>query len=217
MVYIDDKEVSDKLCSNKGSGSLELYKEYTIPFIGKNDVEVRLKSDNFDYKQKITPNSNNKVSSSVSIFAPVEEPEKVFAYIKDSWNEMCSKYLVGESASCVQDYIADNASYDLCNTVWDGFEEIHVGDSSNGGMKNENYNLTICRPSSKGSVYWISDTQIMCYFDYELTWFYTLGKTNQSTHQCSSVILSVENGVYKFYKFLDKGLFFEANNYSKEW
>lgn len=217
VVYIEGKEVSDTLCTSATSGSNVLYKEYSIPYIGKNDVEIRLLSDNFDYTQKVTPNSNNKISNSVSVFAPVQEPSKTFSYIKDSWNALCAKYLAGESASCVQDYIADNASYDLCNIVWDGFEEIHVGDSKNDGIKNENYNLTVCKPSSKGDVYWISDNQIMCYFDYELTWYYILGKTNQSTHQCSSVILSVENDVYKFYEFIDKGLFFEANNYAKEW
>lgn len=216
-VYIEGKEVSEKLCTNDDAGPSELCKEYTIPYIGKNDVEVRLVSENFDYAQLVTPNSNNGISASVSVFKPVDEPEKCFSYVKDSWNALCAKYLIGEKASCVQDYIADNASYDLCNTVWDGFEEIHVGDSSQGGFKNENYNLTVCKASSKGNVYWISDTHVMCYFDYELTWYYTFGKTNQSTHQNSSVVLSVENGVYKFYDFLDTGLFFEANNYSNEW
>lgn len=216
-VYIDGKEVSESLCSNDEAGPTELCKEYTIPYIGKNDVEVRIICENYDYTKTITPNSNNSVSNSVSILKPVDEPEKCFSYVKDTWNAMCAKYLIGEKASCVQDYIADDASYDLCNTVWDGFEEIHVGDSSQGGFKNENYNLSVCKASSKGNVYWLSDTHIMCYFDYELTWYYTFGKSNQSTHQNSSVVLSVENGVYKFYDFPDTGLFFEANNYSNEW
>lgn len=217
QVYIDGKEVSEDLCSDEESGPTELCKDYTVPFIGKNDVEIRVRCENFDYTQKVTPNSDNNITTSVSVFKPVEEPEKCFSYVKDTWNALCAKYLVGEKASCVQDYIAKDASYDLCNTVWDGFEEIHIGDSSNGGFKNENYKLTVCKASSKGNVYWISDTQVMCYFDYELTWYYTFGKANQSTHQNSSVILSVENGVYKFYEFLDNGLFFEANNYSNEW
>lgn len=216
-VYIDGKAVSEELCSDDEAGQSQLCKEYTIPYIGKNDVEIRIKSENFDYTQKVTPNSNNSISSSVSVFKPVDEPEKCFSFIKDSWNEMCSKYLIGEPASCVQDYIARNASYDLCNTVWDGFEEIHVGASSQGGYKNENYNLTVCKGSTDGDLYWLSDSQIICHFDYELTWYYTFGKSNQSTHQKSSVILSYENGIYKFYEFLDKGLFFEANHYSNEW
>lgn len=216
-VYVEGQQVPESLCTNDEAGPSELCKEYTIPFIGKNDVEIRIKSDNYDYTQTVTPNSNNSVSSSVSVFKPVDEPEKCFSYVKDTWNALCAKYLVGEKASCVQDYIANNASYDLCNIVWDGFEEIHVGDSSQGGYKNENYNLTVCKPSSKGDVYWLSDTQVMCYFDYELTWYYTLGKANQSTHQNSSVVLSVEKGVYKFFDFPDTGLFFEANNYSNEW
>ena len=217
VVSIDGKEVPKDLCSNKKSGPYKLCKDYTIPFIGKNNVEVTLKNDNYIYSRAVTPNSNNDISSSVYIFKPVDDPEKCFSYVKDSWNALCAKYLVGEIASCVQDYIAKDASYDLCNIVWDCFEAIHIGESSKCGINNENYKLTTCKASNKGNVYWLSDTHVMCYFDYELTWYYNLGKSNQSTHQNSSVILSMENGVYKFYAFPDTGLFMEANNYSNEW
>ena len=216
-VYIDGKAVSNDLCFDDSSGPQELCKDYIIPFIGKNDVQIELRNENYTYTQTVTPNSNNNITSSVSVLKPVEEPEKCFSYIKDTWNALCAKYLVGEIASCVQDYISDDASYDLCNIVWDGFEAIHIGDSSQGGIKNENYNLTVCKASNKGGTYWLTDKHVMCYFDYELTWYYNLGKSNQSTHQNSSVVLCMENGVYKFYAFPDTGLFMEANNYSNEW
>lgn len=217
LVYIGEKAVPAEFCTDDSAGPQELCKDYTIPFIGKNNVEIELRNDNYTYKQTVTPNSNNNISASVSVLKPVDEPEKCFTYVKDTWNALCAKYLAGEIASCVEDYIAKDASYDLCNIVWDGFEAIHIGDSSQGGIKNEKYNLTVCKASNKGNVYWLSDKHVMCYFDYELTWYYNLGKANQSTHQNSSVVLSMENGVYKFYAFTDTGLFLEANNYSNEW
>lgn len=212
-------KVSEDLCSNASAGDTGLSKEYTLPYVGKKTIDVKLSCDNYTYDTSLSTSSNNEVGGDDKAFYILkgDEQTEVFNAVKDIWNDLCTDYKKGNKPTDELNYIASDADPDICTQIWDGFKKMHMRSSSGTQLKNDNFKLTQVKSRSDGDTFWVTDDKIVVNFDYELTWKYLLAHSIDSTKRHSSILLSKEEDDFKIYTLTDTGLFTENNNFTHEW
>lgn len=219
-ITVNGKKVSDKFCVNNSAGATGLAKEYTLPYVGKKEIEVVVSADgNYVYTQSLATSANNEIGDDDKVFKALDETEETecLDFIKNTWNDINSLYESGKhKATDVLDYLSVNADSDIANQIWDGLELLHKPNSIEKD-RDDNFNLKLCKKSSGTDMLWLTDNKILVNFDYELTWDYLLADWNQSTKRQSEIILAKEDGKYKIDTLLDNGLFTENNSFTKEW
>lgn len=219
-VTVNGKKLSDELCTNHTAGSVTgLAKEYTLPYVGKKDIEVSLSCDNYTYTATLSTSSDNSVGEQDRVFktASSEEISKCVNSVKDIWNGVCKDYKSGKKSSDLITYLSSDADSDICSQIYDGMEQLHKNNSGVESDRDDNFKLTQCKAPEDSGVFWLTDDKIMVNFDYELTWDYVLSGFNESMKRKSNIVLEKENGEYKIYKLIDNKLFTENNRFISEW
>lgn len=210
-VTANGKEVPDSMIVSK-TGTSDTESVYTLPYVGKDDVHIKLSCDNYTYEADISPATSNGAENADTVLSPISDEDKKACedFIKTSYNEMYSDYLDGAKASDLNKYIASDADTDVCNQILNGFKSM----SNKGSDGNSAFKLSKCIVSEAN---WVSDDLVYVDFKYQLDWVYNLAKWNQSIKRLSNILLKKEDGKFKIYGLTDSGLFTECNNFTQEW
>ena len=218
-LVVNGIKVSEDLCSNTSAGDTGLSKEYTLPYVGKKTINVKLSCDNYTYDTELSTSSNNEIGDDDKAFYILKDAEQteVFTAVKDIWNSLYSDFKKGNKPTDELNYIAKYADPDICSQIWDGFKSMQSGFAGGDSLRNVNFNLTKVKSRSDGDTFWVTDNKMVVNFDYELTWEYLLTHSIYSTKRHSNILLSKEDDDFKIYTLIDTGLFTESNNFTQEW
>lgn len=210
-VTANGKEVPDSMVVSK-TGTSNTESVYTLPYVGKDDVHIKLSCDNYTYEADISPATSNGAENADTVLSPVSDEDKKACedFIKTSYNDMYSDYLDGAKASDLNKYIASDADTDICNQILSGFKSM----SNDGYSGNSDFKLSKCIVSEAN---WVSDDLVYVDFKYQLDWVYNLAKWNLNTKRLSNILLKKEDGKFKIYEPTDSKLFTECNGFTQEW
>lgn len=209
-VSVDDKEVPFELCSNMTVGDSGKEYFYTLPYVSKGDIKVEISCDNYTYSQVLKTSSNNKDKERVVKTLSVEEQSVSSKYIMSAWNDLYNDFIKNKnniSEDCISKHLlSDNK---------DVLESRLEADFNKLVSKGINFEFKNCKPSNGKEYEWVSDTEVICYFDYELTW--DVGKESNSMGKQSSIVLSKTEDGYKISEVVDDYMFSDCNKLTHEW
>ena len=85
-VIVNDKPLSGEFCTSTLAGTTGLAKDYTLPYVGKNEIEVTIISDNYMYTKMLATASDNEIGKDDEFFKAVSEEEDMecLNFIKDA-------------------------------------------------------------------------------------------------------------------------------------
>ncbi len=218
-VFVNGMEVSDELCTNNAAGGTGLGREFTLPYVGKKEIDVEITCDNYEYTTTLVTSSNNEVTGEDRVYYTIssEDQSKCAEFVKSAWNGLCEKYESGGKATDAMSYLASSADSDICNQIWDGLESCHKNGTAVESDRDDNFNFTQCKPTSGAEEFWMTDDKVIFYFDYELTWEYMLINDIRSMKRQSNIILEKEGDNFKIYQLTDSDLFAMNSNFTSEW
>lgn len=209
-VSVDGKEVPFELCSNMAVGDSEKEYFYTLPYVSKGSVKVEISCDNYTYSQVLETSSNNKDKERVIKTLSVDEQSVSSKYVMSAWNDLYNDFIKNKnniSDDCISKHLLFENKAVLESRLEADFNKL-VSNGSNFEFKN-------CKPSNGKEYEWVSDTEIVCYFDYELTW--DVDKDSNSMNKQSSIVLSKTKNGYKISEILDDSMFSNCNKLTNEW
>lgn len=215
-VTANGKPVDKSYITDDAAGGTKKAVIYTLPYVGKKEVKVKVSCDNFENEVTMPATSENTEFDDYNTlyYLKAEEREEVNKSIKDAWNGMYKDWLSGKNATDLLKYLSDDADPDITNRVVSGFKSM----SDTGSSGNDNFNLVeVNQGSDNNYVFYVSDDMVYVNFNYKLTWNYKLMDWSQETKRKSSIILKKVNGEYKIYQLVDEKLFTECNNFTSEW
>lgn len=215
-VYINDVPVSDNYLVSDNAGKYSVYKEYSIPYIGRNDVTIRVTSDRFDYSETVTPVSNNS-SNFEKITATASDNSAELEAVKNLFNRAVEIYESGANQSAYQEIIASDADLLLCETIANGIDSMADDYELGSGDKYTDITMTQCLDNPDAETYYLTDDLVLVNFRYELSFYYRLGSSTQNMHRISHIVLKYENGEYKIHSLPEPKLFTYRNHYTMEW
>lgn len=218
-VLVNGIEVTDELCTNNAAGSTGLGREFTLPYVGKKEIEVDLSCDNYEYSTTLVTSSNNEVTEEDKAYygLSTEEQTKCADFVKSTWNDICESYENNGKSTDVLNYLSSDADSDICNQIWDGLKTCHKNGTAVESDRDDNFKLTQCKSSSGADELWMTDDKVLFNFDYELTWEYMLINDMRSMKRQSNIILEKEGDNFKIYQLTDSDLFAMNSQFTNQW
>lgn len=219
-VIVNGKDITNNatVIKKTKTGDTGMCTDYTIPKVGKKNIKVNIKSENYNFTKELATAGNNKISDNTEAFYDLNDNEKeaVTAYIKNTWNTLYKDWESGKKSTDETQYISDKADVDILKTVWDGFNTL-TKPSATSSKGNDNFKMEKVLINNDCSTSYLTDNVILVNFKYELHWHYKLADWNQQTRRLSHIYLEKVKDGYKIYDLGDTKLFTEANSFTKEW
>lgn len=219
-VTVNGKTVGPEFVSKSNTGGFGTACDWTLPYVGKKGVNVKLTCPNYTIEKSLPTTENNELASNgedtYKLFYDVEtaEQDKIFTYIKDTWNAMYKDWLDGKNANDLLDsYLSSDADPNIAIRIVDGFKSI----TDQGSSGNDKFNMVAVQARPDGTVQYITDDLILVNFGYKLAWHYKLADWNQNMTRFSNIILKKTDDGYKISQLTDEGLFNYCNNFTSDW
>ena len=194
-VEVNGKELGKELITNKQAGNTGLGYDYTLSFVGKRDIDVRVYSDNFDFTKTLTPKSRNEVDVTTDyVKVVIEDTQSLFEGVKHIWNE--AKVIHDTNGATVSDLlvlIASDAESDLAQSLWEKYDK----QGSNTLLK-----MTQCLVDEENVCFWLTDSVVGANFKYQIE--YDIGTSIWDKKRYGSVLVSFEDGEWKLYQMYDQ-------------
>ena len=219
-VTVNGKDITNNatVIKKTKTGDTGMCTDYTIPKVGKKNIKVNVKCENYNFTKELSTAANNQISDDTEAFYDLNDKEKetVTAYIKNTWNALYKDWESGKKATDETQYISDKADADILKTAWDGFNTI-TKPSATSSKGNDNFKMEKVLINNEASTSYLTDSIILVNFKYELHWHYKLADWNQQTRRLSNLLLEKTKDGYKIYSIDDTKLFTAANSFTKEW
>lgn len=204
QVEIGGIAIDKKYIKQKNSGSISMYTDWSIPFIGIKDKEIRVYSDCFDATLTFTPKAWSDPQQDGDVrFLPNYQEDDVLQTVRTLWQDMYSLAQVPETkASDLYPYIAADAAPDTAQIILDAYRQ----------LDDKDIKMTQAVFRTGSVTFWANDHCLAVNFGYELTW-----GTSYNMRRLSSIILAREGETWKIYRVTDSGLFSSLNYFTSEW
>ena len=132
-VTVNGKVVGQEFMSKSNTGGFGMSCDWTLPYVGKKGVNVKLTCANYTIEKLLPTTGNNELASkgedTYKLFYEIDaaEQEKIFTYIKDTWNAMYKDWLDGKNANdLLNTYLSDTADPDIATRIVDGFKSMSM-------------------------------------------------------------------------------------------
>lgn len=219
-VTVNGKDITNNatVIKKTKTGDTGMCTDYTIPKVGKKNIKVNVKCENYNFTKEIATAGNNQISDDTEAFYDLKDNEKeaITTYIKNTWNALYKDWESGKKSTDETQYISDKADIDILKTAWDGFDKL-TKPSATSSKGNDNFKMEKVLINNEASTSYLTDNVILVNFKYELHWHYKLADWNQQTRRLSHIFLEKTKDGYKIYDIGDTKLFTEANSFTKEW
>jgi len=214
-IYINDLLVDNSLKTNS-----TMYEDtYVLSSISKTNKKIKLENKivtkELDYK---FDDEKNEIKFTLEL-EDGELKNKVYAFIKDSWNTMYKNFKNKKNVSTVKKYFSDEFTTSDINKVYKtSFNKITKGLTSIGEFNNYSISKIIDNKNEKSIIN--SDEFITVNFGYTLNWRWKYISANSavkmSMNRYSSIMLKVDGDSFKIYDIIDIGLFNYADRYTRD-
>ncbi len=216
---INGVKIDDSYRVKENTSYFSLLDMYTIPYIDKKDVELSVKTKNYEYTYTIVTESDNDGERyMLHDMLTDEEEAELCESVKTIFNDLSYKCGTGEDVSTADKWLAADCDANLGTTIWDGIKKM-IKPAGFSGVNNNIY-ITECMKSDKGGSFWLSDNIVCARFKYEVQYDYTFGDhiIPETMHRYGALLLEKDREDYKIYSLeADKGLFTTANGFCNEW
>jgi|GEM_PF-7025810 len=195
-VEVNGKELGKELISNKNAGASALRYEYTLPIVGKRDIDVRVYSDNFDFTKTLTPKSRNEADAS-SDFVDVEldDPQSICTAFEHIWNDAKTIHdTEGATISDLYPLLVSDADSALAELLWEKYNK-----NASGSAYIDQ--LSQCTFDGSKDSQWLTDNIALVNIKYTIRYYDVLSFTRDGKGQ---VHLAFEDGEWKLYDMVDQ-------------
>ena len=211
-VYINGNELSQDFMKE----SSKLDKDHLmveIPEIGLSEKEIKLEHELGTSTIKVIPSSKNNQELFEIELKDTKELDKIYEYIKTSWNSMFKDYKDKVSIEDIKNkYFDESVSIEDVQLYIKSFDELIS--SSTPSINYENMNMVKVIPSSEKISYVYGKDTILVNFGYQLKW--TFIYLSDDMNRYSSIILRKVDDTYKIYKVSDIKLFNYINSFTHD-
>ena len=217
-ITANGKPVTADMITNQAAGSLGKAYEYTLPYVGKKGVIVKVSCDNYEKEFSMATSSNNtEVDNNNMCYYDLDSDayNTVLTYIKDTWNSMYKDFENGKNANDLMSYLSDDADSDIATSIINDFKGI----TKQGSFGNDDFKITEIRPYNDGDgAFYVTDDLLCVNFNYKLHWHYKASDTwMKDMKRTSNIVLKNVGGKYKIYELTDEKLFTECNGCTQDW
>lgn len=217
-ITANEIQVGKEYLTNGTAGKLGKYCDYTLPYVGKKGLNVKVTCDNYTYETVLSTTSNNSDVDEYKAIYNIEsdEYESICSYIKDAWNGMYKEWIEGNGANAiVTSYLSEKADPEIANRIVSGYKQMSEP-SATSSRGNDLFKMVDVLPNENGAFY-ITDDLIGVNFNYKLSWHYILADWMKDMNRTSSIVLQKTNDEYKIYELTDEELFTKCNEYTQDW
>lgn len=219
---INGIRIDDSYRVKENTSYYALLDMYTIPYIDKKDVELTVRTENYEYTYTIATESDNNGERYMLYDELTDEEENILCeQVKTIFNDLSYKCSSGEDVSTAKEWLADDCVDNLDTDIWDSIKKMIKPSGFSGS--NVNICITECLKSDKtgGGSFWLSDNIVCARFKYEMKYEYVFGsmvKEPKTMHRYGALLLEKDGENYKIYSLeADTGLFSTANEFCNEW
>ena len=204
QIEIGGIAIDKKYVKQKYSGSISMYTDWSIPYIGIKDKEIRIYSDCYDATLSFTPKAWSDPQQDGDVrFMPRYQEDDVLQTVRSIWQDMYALTQNPETqASDLYPYIAADAAPDTAQIILVAYRQ----------LVDKDIKMTQAVFRTDGTTFWTNDHCLAVNFGYELTW-----GSSYNMRRLSSIILAREGQTWKIYRVTDSGLFSSLNYFTSEW
>ena len=204
QVEIGGIAIDKKYVKQKYSGSISMYTDWSIPYIGIKGKEIRIYSDCYDATLSFTPKAWSDPQQDGDVrFMPKYQEDDVLQTVRSIWQDMYALAQNPETqASDLYPYIAADAAPDTAQIILGAYRQ----------LIDKDIKMTQAVFRTDGTTFWTNDHCLAVNFGYELTW-----GSSYNMRRLSSIILAREGEAWKIYRVTDSGLFSNLNYFTSEW
>ena len=197
-------EIDKRYIKQKNSGSISMYTDWSIPYIGIKDKEIRVYGGCFDATISFTPKAWSDPQQDGDVrFMPRYQEDDVLQTVRTLWQDMYALSQNPETkASDLYAYIAADAAPGTAQIILDAYRQLDEKDVK----------MTQAAFRTDGVTFWANDHCLAVNFGYEVTW-----GSSYHMRRLSSIILAREGETWKIYRVTDSGLFSSLNYFTSEW